>query len=75
MTTSAARRLAHKESEAYAKRMLIIRDLFAGQALQGLLSCDDPGQLVQSPTKDTAETYADAAYVYADAMLKRRKRA
>jgi hypothetical protein len=47
-----------------------LRDTFAGQALQGLLA--DPKPFVEEDGKTLAESYAEVAYVYADAMLAER---
>ena len=48
-----------------------LRDRFAGQALEGLLACDESKQL----TKDQiGPTYAKGSYFYANFMLAERDR-
>ena len=50
---------------AYGRKGMSLRDWFAGQALEGLLS--EPKEGATTPDR-----YSQAAYIFADAMLKAR---
>lgn len=50
-----------------------LRDWFAGQALSGLLACDEAGGEGTSRYPELCDAIAEASYAYADAMLIARK--
>jgi hypothetical protein len=57
---------------------MTLRDYFAAAALQGILAGDmfkELGDMMQEENDeiDDAQVYANLAYLYADALLKRRK--
>lgn len=53
-------------SDRFSELGMSLRDYFAGQALAGLLACDETG--------GRKERFAKVAYEYADAMLAERQK-
>lgn len=55
---------------------MTLRDYYAGQALIGIVSSNDPavGKIAQKSNTEVQDLVAEMSYVYADAMLAERSK-